>query len=136
MGFATLVPRMSASLLGGFAGLALLVASLGIYSVVSFVTSAKRRELGIRLAVGASPRSIAMLVIRQALSLTIGGVLLGLVLASALSRSIATLLVAVSPTDPMTFGAVVLVIVAATVAASVGPAVRVSRLDTMRTLRS
>lgn len=136
MGFATLVPRVSASLLGGFGILALVVASLGVYSVVTFVISARRRELGIRLAVGASPRSIRILVIRHGLQLAIGGLVLGLLLAGLLSRSIATLLVGVSPLDPLTFGGVVLVLVGVAVVASAVPALRAGRLDTMRTLRS
>jgi predicted permease len=136
MGFATLVPRMSASLLGAFGGLALFVATLGVYSIVAFVVASRRRELGVRLAVGASPRSISMLVIRYALNVAAWGVILGLVLAAGIGRLIAGLLVGVSPVDPLVFGGVVLLIVGAVLGAALVPAAEASRLDVMRILRS
>lgn len=135
LGFATLVPRLSASLLGAFGGLALVVAGLGVYGVVAFVMAARRRELGIRLAIGASSKSIGMLVIRHGLRLAVPGIVVGSLLAATLSRLIASLLVGVSPVDPLVFGGVVLVLVGVVVGASFMPAFRASRLDVVQALR-
>jgi ABC-type antimicrobial peptide transport system permease subunit len=127
---------MSASLLGAFGGLALFVATLGVYSIVAFVVVARRRELAVRLAVGASPRSIRMLMIRYGLKIAATGAVLGLLLAVAIGRAIGGLLVGVSPLDPVVLGGVVLVIVGTVLGASLVPASRASRLDVMRVLRS
>lgn len=136
MGFATLVPRMSASLLGTFGGLALFVATLGVYSVVAFVVATRRRELGIRLAIGASLRSIRMLMLRYGLMIAASGVIVGLLLVAVVARAITGLLVHVSPFDPLVLGSVVMVMIGAVFGASFVPAFRASRLDVMRVLRS
>lgn len=136
MRFATLVPRVSASLLGALGSVALVVASLGLYGVVAFVISSRRRELAIRVALGASPKAIRLLLIRHGLGLAIGGVVLGTLLATVLSMSIATLLVGVSPLDPWTFGGVLLVLVGVSVAASAVPAFHASRSDPLPALRT
>jgi ABC-type antimicrobial peptide transport system permease subunit len=111
------------------------VAAVGIYSIVAFWVAARRRELGIRLAVGASPAGILMLVIRNGLKLTVAGIVLGLALAMVLARFIVTLLVDVEPIEPVAFGAVVLLLFAVAVAASALPAFRASQVDVVRALR-
>jgi predicted permease len=135
MGFATLVPRLSASLLGAFGALALFLASLGVYSVVSFVIAARRRELGVRLAVGASSGSIRALVVGHGLRLAGWGIVAGLLLSVALGRSIANLLVGVSSVDFVALGGVALLLLVVTAGASLVPASRASRLDVIRALR-
>jgi putative ABC transport system permease protein len=135
LGFATLLPRFSASALSAFGGLALAVAALGIYSMVAFWVAARRRELGIRLAVGASPGAVLMLVIRNGLGLTGVGIVMGLALAVILTRFISGLLVDVKPIEPLTFAAVVALLFAVAVAASALPALRASRVDVVRALR-
>jgi hypothetical protein len=135
LGFATLLPRFSASALSTFGGLALVVAAVGIYSIVAFWVAARRRELGIGLAVGASPAGILMLVIRNGLKLTVAGIVLDLALAMVLARFIVTLLVDVEPIEPVAFGAVVLLLFAVAVAASALPAFRASQVDVVRALR-
>jgi macrolide transport system ATP-binding/permease protein len=136
LGVATLVPRLSASFLGSFGGLALVLASLGVYSVVAFVITARRRELGVRLAIGASSRSIQMLVIGHGLKLAGWGIVVGLMLAAAVGRSIGSLLVDVSPMDPLALSSVALLLVSVVVGVSLVPAIKASRLDVGRALRS
>ena len=136
MGFATLVPRMSASLLAAFGGLALFVATLGVYGVVAFNAAARRRELGIRLAIGATPQSIGWLMIGDGLKLALLGTVVGVALAWAMARLIAGLLVGVELLDPLVFGGVTVVLITAAAIAALAPAVRASRLDAVNTLRA
>jgi ABC-type antimicrobial peptide transport system permease subunit len=136
LGVATLVSRLSASFLGSFGGVALVIATLGVYSVVAFVIAARTRELGVRLAIGASSRSIRLLVIGHGLKLATWGIVLGLLLAVALGRLIAGLLVDVSPMDPLALGAVALLLAGVAVGVSLVPAIRAGRLDVMSALRS
>jgi predicted permease len=122
-------PRLLAQLLGGFAGLALLLAALGTYGVLSYMVAERRREIGIRMALGADQASVLAQVIKHGLVLTTAGVVAGLAGAFALNRLIAALLFGVRPTDPATLVAVVGTITLVAAAACLVPAWRASRVD-------
>jgi len=115
--------------------LGLILAVVGVYGVVSFAASQRTHEIGIRMALGASRRDILMLVLRQGLVLVIGGVLAGALLAGALARSMATLLVGVSPTDALTFATATILLGGIGLWACYAPARRAMRLDPMVALR-
>jgi putative ABC transport system permease protein len=128
-------PRFLAQLLGLFAGLALLVAALGTYGVISSLVAERRRELGIRLALGANRSGVLAHVMREGLLLTAIGLVAGLAGAFGLSRLIASLLFGVTPTDvPTVAGVTVTMIIVAAVACLL-PAWRASRLDPNAVLR-
>ena len=128
-------PRLLAQLLGAFAGLALLLAAIGTYGVLSHMVTERRREIGIRMALGADQGSVVGLVMRQGLLVTIAGLVAGLAGAWALSRVIASLLFGVQPTDPATFVAVVATIALVAALACWLPAWRASRVDPTVVLR-
>jgi putative ABC transport system permease protein len=127
--------RLSAVLLGVFAGLALLLASIGIYGVMSYTVAQRTRELGVRVALGASRKSVLGLVMRQGMTITLIGVGIGLAGAFGLTRLIATQLFSVKATDPATFLTVTAVLVAVAVAATLVPALRATRIDPLAALR-
>ena len=127
--------RLSTVLLGVFAGLALLLASIGIYGVMSYTVAQRTRELGVRVALGASRPSVLGLVMRQGMTITLIGVAIGLAGAFGLTRLIAAQLFAVKATDPATFVTVTLVLVAVAVAATLVPALRATRIDPLTALR-
>lgn len=128
--------RFNLLMLGSFAGLALLLAGIGIYGLISFSVEQRVGEMGIRRALGGRAGSIVGLVLREALSLAGAGVLLGAAGALMLSRLIAGMLYGVEPTDPATFvGLALAVLVVAVVAAAV-PAVRALRIDPVVALRA
>ncbi len=128
-------PRLLAQLLGGFAGLALLLAAIGTYGVLSYMVAERRREIGIRMALGAERGSVLAQVLRQGLTLAGIGVLAGLAGAFGLTRLVASLLFGVQPTDPATIAIVVATITVVAAAASVLPAWRASRVDPNVVLR-
>jgi putative ABC transport system permease protein len=128
-------PRLLAQLLGTFAGLALLLAVLGTYGVLSFMVAERRREIGIRIAIGATRRSIVALVTKQGLVIVSIGLAVGLAGALALNHLIASLLFGVEPTDPGTLAAVTLTIALVAALACGLPAWRASRLDPNVVLR-
>src|SRR5262249_32596750 len=103
-------PRLLAQLLGAFAGLALLHGAVGTYAVLSYMATERRREIGIRIALGAGRSSVLALVVKQGLQLTIIGVVVGLAGALGLNRLIASVLFGVQPTDPTTLAAVIMTI--------------------------
>lgn len=115
--------------------LGLTLAVVGVYGVVSFAASQRTHEIGIRMALGANRRDILRLVLRQGLVLVIGGVLSGMLLAWALTRSMATLLIGVSPTDALTFATATLLLGGIGLWACYAPARRAMRLDPMVALR-
>jgi len=128
-------PRLLAQLLGAFAGLALLLAAIGTYGVLSYMVAERRREIGIRMALGADQGSVLAQVMKQGLVLTTVGVIAGLAGAFALNRLIASLLYGVQPTDPTTIVAVVATITLVAAVACWIPAWRASRLDPNVVLR-
>jgi predicted permease len=128
-------PRLLAQLLGAFAGLALLLAVLGTYGVLSFMVAERRREIGIRVAIGATRGSIVALVTKQGLVIVSIGLALGLAGALVLNHLIASLLFDVEPTDPGTLVAVTLTIAIVAALACGLPAWRASRLDPNVVLR-
>jgi ABC-type antimicrobial peptide transport system permease subunit len=128
-------PRLLAQLLGVFAGLALLLAVLGVYGVLSFMIAERRREIGIRLAVGATRRDIVALVMKQGLVIAAIGLAAGLVGALGVNRLFASLLFGVEPTDPGTIAGVAFAMTVAAALACALPAWRASRLDPNVVLR-
>jgi putative ABC transport system permease protein len=122
-------------LLVAFAGLAVFLSALGIYGVLAYDVSQRTREIGVRSAIGASRGQIATLILRQGLWKGGIGVVLGLIGAAFLSRSMTTLLYNVAPTDPMVYAAVSLVLIGVALLASYLPARRASRLDPLIALR-
>jgi predicted permease len=128
-------PRLLAQLLGGFAGLALLLAAIGTYGVLSYMVAERRREIGIRMALGADRGDVLAQVMKQGLVLTTVGIIAGLAGALGLNRLIASLLFGVQPTDPLTMGAVVATITLVAAVACWLPAWRASRLDPNVVLR-
>jgi len=128
-------PRLLAQLLGIFAALALLLAAIGSYGVLSYMVTERRREIGIRMALGADRASVLRMVLGQGLRLTLFGILAGLTAAFALNRLIASLLFGVKPTDPATIGGVVLLITTIALIACYLPARSATRVDPMIVLR-
>ncbi len=127
--------RLSTILLGVFAGLALLLASLGIYGVMSYAVAQRTREMGVRVALGATRRDVLAMILRQGLSLAAFGVIIGLVGAAFVTRVIAGQLYDVTPTDPVTFvGTTVLLLLVAAGAVMI-PALRATRVDPVIALR-
>jgi putative ABC transport system permease protein len=127
--------RMQASLLGGFAGLALLLASLGIYAVLSFAVTQRTQEIGVRVALGAHSHDVLRMVFSHGLKLFAIGAGLGLAAALALSRTLGHLLYGVSASDPLSFISVTLVLGAVTLLACYIPARRAMRVDPLVALR-
>jgi ABC-type antimicrobial peptide transport system permease subunit len=119
-----------------FALTALLLAGLGIYGTISYLVSERTHEIGIRLALGAKRSEIMRMILRQGLELATNGAVVGLVGALIVSRLMTGLLYGVSPTDPLTFIGVTLVLTAVALAASYIPAMRAMRLDPMTTLHA
>jgi len=126
---------MAAWLLAIFAGLSLTLAVIGVYGVMAYSVSQRTRELGIRMALGASRWEVLRLIIGHGLRLTALGVGVGLIVALASSRLITTLLFDVSATDVVTFVTVPVVLAAAALGASYLPALRATRIDPMVALR-
>ena len=127
--------RFLAQLLGIFAGLALALAAVGTYGVLSYLVTERQREIGIRMALGADRSTVLGLVLKQGLATTAIGLVLGVGGALALTRLASSLLFEVKPTDPLTFGAVAGVITLVALVACVVPAQRATRVDPMVALR-
>jgi putative ABC transport system permease protein len=128
-------PRLLAQLLGIFAGLAILLAAIGSYGVLAYMVAERRREIGIRMALGADRGSVQRMILAQGLGLTLAGVVGGLAVAFAMNRVLASLLFGVRPSDPATIGGVVALIAAVALVACYLPARSATRVDPMIVLR-
>jgi predicted permease len=129
------LPRLEMSVLSGMAFLALLLATVGIYAVVSYVVAGRTQEIGIRMALGADARSVARLVLAQSLIPVTVGAAAGLAGTFALARWMRTLLFEIDAADPLTLVGVTLLLVGVAAAAAIAPARRASRLDPLTALR-
>jgi len=127
-------PRLLAQLLGIFAGLAILLAAIGSYGVLAYMVADRRREIGIRMPLGAD-RSVLRMVLSQGLGLTLIGVAGGLAVAFAMNRVLASLLSGVRPSDPATIGGVIALMATVAAIASYLPARSATRVDPMIVLR-
>jgi putative ABC transport system permease protein len=119
-----------------FAGVALLLAAVGIFGVMSYSVAQRTRELGIRIALGAGRGALRRLVVGQAMALAVGGLAIGLVAALALSSALEKMLFNLTPTDPATFASVAAVLFVVALVASWLPARKAARVDPVVALRA
>jgi predicted permease len=127
--------RLSMTLLGVFAGIALLLASVGIYGVMAYSVVQRTREMGLRMALGARQSDVLALVLRQGMKLVLAGVVIGVICARAITRVMASQLYSVRPTDPVTFISVALLLAAIALVATLLPAWRATMVDPTVALR-
>jgi putative ABC transport system permease protein len=128
--------RLRAEVLQVFGVLALALAAVGVFAVMNYMVNRRWRELGIRMALGATRHNIVMLVVRDAIQLTLAGVVLGVPAAIGAKRILASFLVGVGSADLPTFAVVVLVLMAASLIASILPAFRASQVNPLVAIRS
>ena len=136
IGATTAPRRFNASLLGVFAIVALVLATLGIYSVISYSITLRTQEIGIRMALGARRADVLQMTVGQGLKLVGAGMILGMGAAFLLTRVMATLLYGISATDPMTFIGISVVLLAVAILASYVPALRATKVDPITALRA
>jgi putative ABC transport system permease protein len=128
-------PRFYTLLLGAFAAIALVLAAVGIYGVISYAVSLRTREIGIRVALGATRKQVIRLVLGQGMALTLGGVIVGTACALWATRAIAGMLFGIQPTDPLTFAGVAFVLLGSAALACIIPARRAARVDPVVAMR-
>jgi len=128
-------PRFLMFLFSTFSIVALAIAVIGIYGVIAYSVAQRRKEIGIRVALGAKPSSVAVMVVRQGMALAGVGIVAGLVLAFGLTRFLSSFLFAVTPTDPITMVLVAATLAIAALAASYVPALRATRTNPVEVLR-
>jgi putative ABC transport system permease protein len=129
-------PRFYLLVFAGFAGVALVLAVVGVYGVISYSVVRRTREIGLRVALGASPRGPFRLVVGQGMRLAVVGIVLGLATALGVARYLRSVLFEVQPTDPVTLATAAAVLAATALAACSVPAWRASKVDPMVALRS
>jgi predicted permease len=127
--------RFAAVMLFAFAAFALLLATVGVYGVLAYLVSQNRREIGIRIALGANAANVLGLVVRYGMGLAAIGMAAGFLGAMLLTRVMAALLFGITPTDPLTFGTVLFILGAAALVATIAPAWRATGVDPMVALR-
>ena len=127
--------RFSMILLNAFAVVALLLAGIGLYGVISYLVGQRTREIGIRVALGAQRQDVVRLVVKHAMKMALGGLALGLLAALGLTRLLTGLLYGVTTTDPMTFAVITLLMTAVALLACLVPALRATKLDPLVALR-
>jgi predicted permease len=135
LGIMLFAPRVGGILLGVFGGLAILLATIGLYGVVSYAAAQRTREVGIRVALGARPGDVVRLVIGQGMVMVGVGAVIGLVLAFAGARPLGSFLYGIRPWDPSTFLGITLLLVGVAFVATMVPALRAARLDPTVALR-
>ena len=135
MQLSVFIPKMASTLLGLFGGLALLLAVVGLYSVIAYSVAQRTREIGIRMALGAGRQSILGMVLRQGLLLTAAGLAIGLALAAAAAQAVKSQLLGLDAIDPVSFGGTTLALLLVALAACALPARRAARLDPLTALR-
>ena len=128
--------RVTLILLGAFSALALVLAGIGIYGVISYSVAQRTKEIGIRMALGAGHRDVIRMILLQGARIASAGLIIGIFSAFGLTRYLATLLFTVSPGDPSTFAMVALVLALVALLACYIPARRALRVDPMTALRS
>lgn len=128
-------PRLNTVLLAAFAGIALLIAAIGIYGVLAYSVNQRTREIGLRIALGATPRSVLQLIVGQGMKVVLIGVGIGLAGGLALGQAVSSLVFGVRVHDPATFSVVAVVLTAVALAACIIPARRAARVDPMVALR-
>jgi putative ABC transport system permease protein len=128
--------RFRAVMVMTFAGLALLLALVGVFGILAYSVQQRVREFGVRMALGATMTDVLGLVIRSAVRLVVAGTVIGLFLAAVLGRLLATVLFGVQPLDPLTFGSVIVLLALTAAAATAAPAWRAARIDPALALRS
>jgi predicted permease len=133
---ATARPRFTLMLLAVFAAVALILAGMGVYGVITYAVSSRIHEIGVRLALGAEPFAVVRMVVRDGMSAALIGAGVGVVAALLLTRSMSTFLYGVRPSDPLTFAAVSLLLIGAALIATYLPARRASRTDPLLALRA
>jgi putative ABC transport system permease protein len=129
-------PRFRATLVGAFAGLALLLAAVGVYGLISYTVTQRTREIGIRVALGAAPRQVLGSIVREGLTLAVMGIAIGLAAALIAARAVSSLLFGVGASDPLTFAAVAVLLLVIAAAASYIPSRRALRIDPIIALRA
>jgi len=127
--------RMAATVLGSFGVLAIVLAGIGIYGVMSYVVAGRTREIGVRIALGAARRDVLFLIIRQGMTLAVIGLGIGLLIAFGVAQLLAKLLFGVSPVDPLTFAGVSALLALVAVLACYIPARRATKVDPLVALR-
>jgi predicted permease len=128
--------RFTMGVLGAFAGLALLLAALGIYGVVGYTVALRTREMGIRLALGSAPGDVMRMVVRESMSTVGVGLVIGIGAALALSRLLSSMLYEISPSDPWAIGATAVTLLSVALVASFIPARRAANIDPLITMRA
>jgi putative ABC transport system permease protein len=128
-------PKLTMQFVGIFAGFALLLAAVGIYGLMAYSVTARKQEMGIRVALGARPADILRLVVGQGMRMTVIGVVVGVIVSLALTRLLASLLFGVRATDPLVFGAAAVILAGAAFVACYIPARRATRVDPIVVLR-
>ena len=128
--------QLGATMFAIFGALALLLAAIGLYSVIAYNVAQRTHEMGVRVALGAQVRDVVSLIVREGLRVVLPGVLLGSLIALAAGKWIAPLLFEVSPKDPPVLIAVVVTLTLTAVAASLAPALRAARVDPNEALRA
>jgi predicted permease len=123
-------------LIGVFGGAAMVLATLGVYSVIAYVVAQRRQEIGVRVALGAQSSDVLQMVLRQGFMLAIAGVAIGTIVALFVGRLLSRFLFGVAPNDPIAFGGVILVLTLVALLASLVPALRATRVDPMTALRN
>jgi len=129
-------PRLTGFLMGTFAAIALTLAAVGIYGVLSYLVARRTHEIGIRLAVGADRSQVLALVLKQGLTLAGAGIAVGMIAAFLLTRLMQSLLYQVGPSDPITFSVVTVALIVVSLLASALPAYRATRVSPLIALRT